>query len=82
MRSGLDVVRALALGANGVIIGRPWVYGLAARGAAGVRNIIAIYEREVRVAMALTGGGSMAELGREILTSNKAPKRPLKPLPG
>jgi L-lactate dehydrogenase (cytochrome) len=70
VRSGLDIVRALALGANGVIIGRPWVYGLAARGGAGVRDIIAIYEREVRVAMALTGCSSIAELSREILTTD------------
>ena len=70
VRSGLDIVRAVALGASGVIIGRPWVYGLAARGGAGVSDVIAIYEREVRVAMALTGCTSIAELNRDILTSH------------
>ncbi|WP_339899098.1 L-lactate dehydrogenase [uncultured Gilvimarinus sp.] len=79
VRSGLDIVRAVALGASGVIIGRPWVYGLAARGGAGVSDIIAIYEREVRVAMALTGCTSIAELNRDILTSHNLSPSALTP---
>lgn len=55
IRSGLDVVRALALGANFVMIGRPWVYALAARQKRGVREILDIFKNEMRVAMALSG---------------------------
>jgi L-lactate dehydrogenase (cytochrome) len=55
IRSGLDIVRALALGAKGVMIGRPWVYALAARQKAGVSEIIALLAAEMRVAMALCG---------------------------
>lgn len=67
VRTGVDIVRALALGANGVLIGRPWVYGLAAAGARGVTDIIDIYAREMRVAMALTGVTSVAQINRQIL---------------
>ena len=75
IRSGLDMVRALALGADGVMIGRPWVYGLAARKKAGVAEVIAILAHEMRVAMALTGQTRLADLTAEILTS-AAPAAP------
>jgi len=55
VRSGLDVVRALALGANFVMIGRPWVYALAARQKKGVSEVLDIFKNEMRVAMALSG---------------------------
>ena len=55
VRSGLDVVRMLALGANFVLIGRAWVYALAAEGGAGVAHVLKLIEAEMRVAMALTG---------------------------
>ena len=55
VRSGLDVVRALALGARMVMIGRPWVYALAARQKRGVKEILEIFAKEMRVAMALSG---------------------------
>lgn len=67
VRSGLDIVRALALGADGVMIGRPWVYALAARGQTGVQEIIALFERELRVAMALTGCTRISDVDRSIL---------------
>lgn len=67
VRSGLDILRALALGADGVMIGRPWVYALAARGEAGVREVIALFERELRVAMALTGCTRIEDVNRSIL---------------
>ncbi|MDQ2077215.1 FMN-dependent L-lactate dehydrogenase LldD [Marinimicrobium sp. ABcell2] len=67
IRSGLDLVRALALGADAGMIGRPWVYGLAARGERGVSEVIALFEREIRVAMALTGSTRIADVGPEIL---------------
>jgi L-lactate dehydrogenase (cytochrome) len=55
VRSGLDVVRMLALGADFVLIGRAWAYALAASGEAGVAHILKLIEAEMRVAMALTG---------------------------
>jgi L-lactate dehydrogenase (cytochrome) len=65
--SGLDVVRLLALGANGVLIGRSWVYALAARGQAGVEHVLELIDKEMRVAMTLTGCRRIAEIGRHIL---------------
>jgi L-lactate dehydrogenase (cytochrome) len=55
VRSGLDVVRMLALGAKGVLLGRAWAYGLAGGGEAGVAHVLKLIEAEMRVAMALTG---------------------------
>lgn len=55
VRSGLDVVRMLALGARGVLLGRAWAFALGAKGEAGVRQMLALIEAEMRVAMALTG---------------------------
>jgi len=55
VRSGLDIVRAMALGAKMVMIGRPWVYALAARQKRGVKEVIDIFAKEMRVAMALSG---------------------------
>lgn len=67
VRSGLDVVRMLALGAHGVLLGRAWVYALAARGESGVTQLLDLFEKEMRVAMALTGVNSVAEIDRSIL---------------
>ncbi|MFV3077469.1 FMN-dependent L-lactate dehydrogenase LldD [Niveispirillum fermenti] len=67
VRSGLDVVRMLALGARGVLLGRAWVYALAARGGAGVSLLLDLMAREMKVAMALTGTRSLAEIDRSIL---------------
>lgn len=65
--SGLDVVRLLALGADGVMIGRGWVYALAARGQAGVEHVLELIDKEMRVAMALTGCRSIADIGGDVL---------------
>ena len=67
VRSGLDVVRMLALGARGVLLGRAWAYALAARGEAGVTRMLAIIEAEMRVAMALTGCTTIQAITRECL---------------
>lgn len=67
IRSGLDVVRMLALGAEGVLLGRAWLYALAAEGEAGVIRLLDLFEKEIRVAMALTGARSIAEIDRSIL---------------
>jgi L-lactate dehydrogenase (cytochrome) len=55
VRSGLDVVRMLALGADFVLLGRAWAYALAARGGEGVAHVLKLIDAEMRVAMALTG---------------------------
>lgn len=67
VRTGLDVLRMLALGAHGVLLGRAWVYALAARGQAGVETMLDLIEREMRVAMSLTGCRRIAEVDRNIL---------------
>ncbi len=67
VRTGLDIVRAVASGASAVMIGRPWVYGLGARKKQGVLDIISILENEMRVAMGLSGNTCMADLNREML---------------
>ncbi|WCT76805.1 FMN-dependent L-lactate dehydrogenase LldD [Novosphingobium humi] len=67
VRSGLDVVRMLALGAKGVLLGRAWSYALAAKGEAGVSKMLDIITAEMRVAMALTGCTDISQINRDIL---------------
>jgi len=62
VRSGADVVKAVALGARGVLVGRPWVWALAARGERGVADLLAVWRQEIGVTMALMGVRSVAEL--------------------
>lgn len=69
VRSGLDVVRLLALGAKGVLLGRAWVYALAANGEAGVTHMLQLIEAEMRVAMALTSKRAIADIDRSTLVS-------------
>jgi L-lactate dehydrogenase (cytochrome) len=67
VRSGLDVVRMLALGAKGVMIGRPWVWALGAGGQKALDRVLALFESEIRVAMSLTGCRTLAEIDRTAL---------------
>jgi len=67
IRSGLDVVRMLALGADGVLLGRAFVYALAAQGEAGVANLLDLIAKEMRVAMTLTGARSIREISEDSL---------------
>ncbi|MFE9084951.1 FMN-dependent L-lactate dehydrogenase LldD [Brevundimonas sp. NPDC003935] len=67
IRSGLDVARMLALGADGVLIGRAWAYALAARGEAGVSHVLNLMAAEMKVAMALTGVTCVDQLDRKAL---------------
>ena len=67
VRSGLDVVRMLALGAKGVLLGRAWAYALAAHGGEGVARLLEIFEAEMRVAMALTGITRVGAIDRTLL---------------
>ncbi|GGC01119.1 L-lactate dehydrogenase [Novosphingobium endophyticum] len=71
IRSGLDVVRMLALGAKGVLLGRAWVWALAAGGEAGVTKMLQLIEAEMRVAMALTGTTHIAEIDQTILAGEQ-----------
>lgn len=67
IRSGLDVIRMLALGADAVMLGRAFIYALAAKGEAGVANLLDLIESEIRVAMTLTGACSIADIDRQLL---------------
>jgi len=67
IRSGLDVVRMIALGADAVLIGRAFIYALATHGEAGVKNLLDLFEKEMRVAMVLTGAKSISEISRDSL---------------
>ena len=63
LRSGVDVFRALALGARGVMIGRPWAWALAAGGERGVARLLESWHRELQVTMALAGVTRVADIG-------------------
>jgi len=67
VRSGLDVVRMLALGADFTLMGRGWAYALAAGGKGGVAHVLKLIEAEMRVAMALTACTSISEIDEQIL---------------
>ena len=67
VRTGTDVIRMLGLGADGVLLGRAFVYALATHGESGVRNLFNILEKDMRATMVLTGVRSIREIGRDIL---------------
>ena len=67
VRSGLDVVKAMALGAKGCLVGRAWAWALAARGGAGVEHVLEILRAEMEVALALTGCTDVRKLSRDVL---------------
>jgi len=67
IRRGTDVVKALALGASAVQIGRPYVYGLAVGGADGVARVVKLLREELLIAMALLGRPNLAAIDRSVL---------------
>ena len=67
IRTGADVVKALALGARAVLLGRPYVYGLGLAGEPGVRHVLRCVLAELELTMALSGAGTPAELTPELL---------------
>jgi L-lactate dehydrogenase (cytochrome) len=69
VRTGTDVFRMLALGADGVLLGRAFVYALAVQGQAGVERLLAIMEKDLRTNMVLTGVKSVREIGPHLLAS-------------
>jgi L-lactate dehydrogenase (cytochrome) len=69
IRSGQDILRALALGARSCMSGRAYIYGLGAGGQAGVTRAIEIMRNELDISMALTGVKSIAEINRRVIAS-------------
>ncbi len=74
IRRGTDVAKALSLGADAVMIGRPCIWGLATQGAAGVQRVVEILHTELRMAMALLGAPSLADLTADLLVGSPAPR--------
>jgi L-lactate dehydrogenase (cytochrome) len=73
IRTGLDVVKFLALGARAVLIGRAWAWSVAARGEAGVRHMLEVIKADIDVALALTGHTSVSDLDRSALHRQGSP---------
>ena len=67
IRRGTDVIKALALGARAVLVGRPVVWGLAAAGEAGARRVLDLLKAEVDLAMALCGCPDVASITRDLV---------------
>src|SRR3954447_19051092 len=67
VRTGLDVVKMVALGARAVLVGRPWAWAVAGRGEAGVRHMLSVLKADIDVALALTGHTSMTDVDRSAL---------------
>ena len=68
VRSGSDILAAMCLGASGVFLGRPYLYGLMANGQRGVERVIDIFAKELTVQMQLLGVSSLSQLNREMVT--------------
>lgn len=75
VRNGLDVVRMLALGADMVLLARPYIYALAVAGEAGVSQLLELINSEMRVAMTLTGNHNIKAITRDALAEVVATKR-------
>ena len=69
IRRGTDVLKGVALGANAVLIGRPYLYGLGAAGEAGVTKVVNILQREFQMAMMLTGRTSIGSIDKSVIWS-------------
>jgi 4-hydroxymandelate oxidase len=67
IRRGTDIVKALALGARAILVGRPILWGLAVAGQEGVERVLAILQREFDTALALCGCASVADIGPDLL---------------
>ena len=67
IRTGADVVKAMALGADAVLLGRPYAYGLAAGGQAGVEAVVNQLLAETDITLALAGGRASRDLDRSLL---------------
>jgi L-lactate dehydrogenase (cytochrome) len=77
VRSGLDVLRMLALGARAVLLGRAWAWALGAGGERGIARMLAIIEAEMRVGMALTGVTDLRAIDRSLIAEEAGWTPPL-----
>ena len=75
IRTGLDVVKMVALGARAVLVGRAWAWAVAARGEAGVRHILNVMKADIDTALALTGNTSIADVDRSALYHSRTSER-------
>lgn len=76
IRRGTDVLKALALGARAVLIGRPYVHGLVVNGASGVAHVLALLRAELEVAMTLTGCPSLTRITTDVIWGRSTAPRP------
>ena len=70
IRRGTDVLKAMALGASAVLVGRPAIWGLANAGAAGVAHVLRLLRDELEIAMALTGCATLADASQALLNAD------------
>jgi len=75
IRTGLDVVKVVALGARAALVGRAWAWAVAARGRAGVRHLLGVLEADIDVALALTGHSSFEGLDRSAIHGAEGARR-------
>ena len=78
IRTGSDMMRALALGARACLVGRPYIYGLGAGGRPGVAKAIDILKSELSVTMALTGTNNIKDIDGRVIVGGKESKKPKK----
>jgi len=71
VRNGVDVIKAVALGAKGVLIGRPWVWAAAGCGEQGLTDLLGTFKREIAVAMALMGINRIEEITRDLIEESR-----------
>ncbi len=73
VRSGIDVLKALTLGARGVLIGRPWIYALSAGGQQSVQDLLNLFQREIKTGMALMGVNRIDEINADLIETSRFP---------
>ncbi len=71
LRRGVDVCKAIALGATACMIARPYLWGLAAAGGPGITHVLELFRREIDTAMGLLGASRLSELGPDLLLNDK-----------
>ena len=74
IESGHDVLKALALGARACLVGRAYLYGLAAMGEAGVTKMLEIFRKELDICMAMTGTCDLRNVTKDVVRSSSLPK--------
>lgn len=67
IRNGVDVIKSIALGADSVLIGRPWVYAMTAQGEAGINSLLSIFQKEIYSTMGLMGVNNIKEINSDLI---------------